>query len=174
MDAGAGGSRSEVIVRAAEAADGAAMLAIFNHAVANTTAVFQSTPRTAAEQERWFAQARELDMPVLVAALADGRVVGFAACSPFRKWPGYRYSVESSVYVAPEAQRRGVGAALLSTLIAEVRAKGVHAIIAGVDAHNVASLRLHERLGFVRVGYLREVGHKFGRWLDLIFLERIV
>ena len=101
-------------------------------------------------------------------------VVGFAAYGPFRAWPGYKYSVEHSVYVAEGSRRRGVGRALVSGIVAEARTRGVHTIIGGVVSDNAASLRLHDALGFVAVGRIREVGFKFNRWLDLVFLQLVL
>jgi len=109
--------------------------------------------------------------PVLVAEDASG-VTGFASFGDFRPRPGYRFSVEHSVYVRDDRRGHGVGGALMAALLARATAMGKHVMIAGVDAENTASLRFHERLGFERVAHFREVGFKFGRWLDLVFLQR--
>ena len=110
---------------------------------------------------------------MLVAKDASG-VAGFASFGDFRAWPGYRYSVEHSIHVRADCRGTGVGAALMSPLLAEAGRIGKHVMIAGVDAANEGSLRFHERLGFSRVGTFRQVGWKFDRWLDLVFLQRIL
>ena len=100
-------------------------------------------------------------------------VSGFASYGPFRPWAAYLYTVENSIYVAPEQRGRGVGTAILGRLIDIARSRGLHAIVAGIDATNEASLKLHAKFGFERVAHFRQVGWKFERWLDLMFLERI-
>ena len=99
-------------------------------------------------------------------------MAGFASFGDFRPWPGYRFTVEHSVHVRADCRGRGVGGALMTPLVARARDLGKHVMIAGVDAENLASQRFHERLGFVKVAHFREVGFKFGRWLDLVFLQR--
>ncbi|MGQ9365949.1 GNAT family N-acetyltransferase [Azospirillum sp. A39] len=159
-------------LRDAGADDLAAMLAIYNDAVVNTTAVYDETPRGEEAQARWFAAKREQGLPVLVAADADGTVCGFASYGPFRPWPGFRHTVENSLYVAPAQRGRGIGRHLLTALIGRARAAGgLHAMVAGIDADNAVSLRLHAALGFVEVARMPEVGRKFDRWLDLVFLQ---
>jgi phosphinothricin acetyltransferase len=109
--------------------------------------------------------------PVLVATDESG-VLGFATFADFRTWPGYRYTVEHSVHVRADTRGRGVGKELVKALFPRAAALGKHVMIAGVDAANEASIRFHEQLGFQKSGHLREVGHKFDRWLDLVFLQR--
>jgi phosphinothricin acetyltransferase len=98
-------------------------------------------------------------------------VVGFASFGEFRAWPGYRYTVEHSVHVRADRRGAGVGSALMRQIIDAARRQQKHVLIAGVDAENAASIRFHERLGFERVAHFRQVGFKFGRWLDLVFLQ---
>ncbi|MEO6340051.1 MAG: N-acetyltransferase family protein, partial [Caulobacteraceae bacterium] len=109
--------------------------------------------------------------PLLVAEW-EGRVVGYASFGDFRPFQGYRHTVENSVYVAPDAHRRGVGRVLMEALIHRARAMGKHVMVAGIEAENLASIRLHAAAGFVEVGRLPQVGRKFGRWLDLVFMQR--
>jgi phosphinothricin acetyltransferase len=109
--------------------------------------------------------------PVLVAVDSSG-VLGFSTFGDFRSWPGYRYTVEHTVHVRSDSRGRGIGSELLQALFPRAEALGKHVMIAGVDAANTASIRFHERLGFERAGHLKEVGNKFGRWLDLVFLQR--
>lgn len=160
-----------VAVREARAEDQAAMLAIYNDVVATSTAIFRDTPTTLEERLAWWEARTAQGYPVLV-AVEDGEVVGFASFGDFRAWPGYRFTVEHSVHVRADRRGHGIGQALMRPLLARAAALGKHVMIAGVDAANEGSLRFHERLGFERVAHLREVGFKFDRWLDLVFLQR--
>lgn len=159
-----------LVIRDARELDLAAMLAIYNDAVLTTTAVYDYIPRSREQQMAWFKAKQEQGLPVLVAE-DDGAVAGFASYGPFRPWPAYLHSVENSLYVAPEQRGRGIGSLLLPALIKRAAERGLHTMIAGIDASNEASLRLHARFGFKRVAQFREVGWKFERWLDLAFLQ---
>jgi L-amino acid N-acyltransferase len=159
-------------VREAQVADLEAILAIYNDAVIHTTATYDYEPRSMDVQRQWFEAKRAQDFPVLV-GLDAGAVSGFASYGPFRPWAAYLYTVENSVYVAPEKRRRGIGTAILGPLIELARSRGFHAMVAGIDATNAASLKLHAKFGFERVAHFRQVGWKFERWLDLVFLQRI-
>ena len=150
-----------------------AILDIYNHAIATTTAVFSYRPHTLDMRREWFAEKRAKGHPVLVADM-DGAVAGFATYGPFRAWPAYRYSVEHSVYVAAPARRRGVARQLVTALLARARAQEFHVVIGGIVAENDASLALHAALGFERVAHFRQVGYKFGRWLDLVFMQVVL
>ncbi|NYZ13573.1 N-acetyltransferase [Azospirillum sp. RWY-5-1] len=161
------------LIRNAEDQDLDAILAIYNDAVVNTTAVYDYEPRNAEAQARWFAAKREQCLPVIVAEIG-GAVAGFASFGPFRPWPAYLHTVENSVYIAPDRRGQGVGSALIPPLLDLARAKGLHTMVAGIDATNEASLRLHRKFGFEPVGLFKEVGWKFGRWLDLAFLQRML
>ena len=108
--------------------------------------------------------------PVIVAE-NDSGLIGYASFGDFRAWPGYRFTVEHSVYARADHRGKGVGGALMRELIDRARAMGKHVMIGGVDADNTASLRFHERLGFEKVAHFKQVGFKFGRWLDLTFLQ---
>lgn len=157
-------------VRPAVRADVPAILAIYNHAVLHTTASYDLEPQALETRLAWFDARRQEGWLVLVAE-QGGSVVGWSTYGRFRDKPGYRHSVEHSVYVAPDVHGRGLGTALMRPLIEQARQDGHHVMIAGVDADNAGSLRFHERLGFVPVAHFRQVGHKFGRWLDLVFLQ---
>jgi phosphinothricin acetyltransferase len=146
------------------------VLAIYNEVIRNTTAVYSEVEFTPARGETWFAAKAEQGLPFLVARDA-GAVVGFGTFGEFRPWPCYRHSVEHSVHVRADCRGRGVGRMLILELIARAIQQQKHVMIAGVDADNAASIGLHQRLGFTVVGRLHEVGFKFGRWLDLVFLE---
>src|SRR5437588_8016224 len=159
-------------VREAEPGDLDAILAIYNDAVIHTTATYDYEPRSPEAQRQWFETKRAQDFPVLVGLERDA-VAGFASYGPFRPWAAYLHTVENSIYVAPERRGRGVGTAILGPLVELARARGYHAMVAGIDAANAASLQLHAKFGFEQVAHFRQVGWKFERWLDLVFLERI-
>ncbi len=157
-------------IRDATPADAAAILPIHNHAVRETTAIWNEGESDLAGREAWLAARAAAGFPVLVAEI-DGTVAGYASFGEFRAWDGYRFTVEHSVYVDPSRHRSGVGRALLEALVERARAMGKHAMIAGIEASNEGSIALHRSLGFVEVGRLPQVGAKFGRWLDLVFLQ---
>jgi L-amino acid N-acyltransferase len=162
---------SAVLIDDSTEADLPAILAIHNDVVANSTAIYSNDPATLEDRAAWRAARLAQGYPVLVAR--DGAdVLGFTTFGDFRPWPGYAATVEHSVHVHPDARRRGVGRALLSALPARAEALGKHVMIGGIDADNAASLALHASLGFEKVAHFREVGRKFGRWLDLVFVQR--
>lgn len=163
-----------MIVRNADAGDMPAILALYNHAVRETTASWTRREETLDDRMRWFESRREQDLPVLVAVGAEGTVLGFASYGPFRPREGYRLTVEHTVYVDPSAQRQGVGRTLVSRLVEIAGAQGRHVLIGVVDGGNAASIGLHETLGFEVSGRLPEAGTKFGRWLDLVFLTKVL
>lgn len=157
-------------IRDAVEGDLPTILAIYNHEILHSTSVYTIEPVDLANRLAWLTQRRGAGFPVFVAD-DQGKVVGFASFGEWRSWPGYVHTVEHSVYVAEEARGQGIGRTLLQALIKRARADGKHVMIGGVDADNEASLALHERLGFIRAGHFREVGRKFDRWLDLVFVE---
>ena len=158
-------------VRDAMESDLPGLLAIYNDVIANSTAVYTDTPVTLDDRRQWWQTRVAGGYPVLVATDSSG-VLGFSTFGDFRAWPGYRYTVEHTVHVRADCRGRGIGRQLLLALFPRAELLGKHIMIAGVDAANEASIRFHERLGFERTGVLREVGSKFGRWLDLVFLQR--
>ena len=160
-------------VRDAEAEDLPGILSIYNEVVANSTAIFSDLPSTHAERTAWWQARVARAYPLLVAGDA-GEITGFASFGDFRSWPGYRFTVEHSVHVRHDRRGQGVGQLLMTALMARAGALGKHAMIGGIDATNAGSIRFHERLGFVPVGHLREVGRKFDRWLDLILMQRLL
>ena len=163
-----------MIVRAANPErDGDAILAIVNDAILNTTAWYEYEPWGAARLTSWFEAKRAGRWPLLVAEAA-GEALGFASFGPFRDRPAYARTVEHSVYVAATARGRGIGRLLLDSVIAEARARELHAMIGGIDAANEGSLAFHRAAGFVEAGRMREVGWKFDRWLDLIFMQKLL
>jgi L-amino acid N-acyltransferase YncA len=158
-------------IRDAEEADLPGLLAIYNDVIATSTAIYSYLPTTLEERTAWWRARIGMGYPVLVAVDASG-VLGFSTFGDFRTWPGYRFTVEHSVHVRADTRGRGVGKELVKALFPRAAALDKHVMIAGVDAANQASIRFHERLGFEKSGHLREVGHKFDRWLDLVFLQR--
>lgn len=159
-------------IRDAVESDMAAIAAIYNEVLANSTAIFNEQPTTAEERLDWWRGRCRQGFPTLVAD--DGAVTGYASYGDFRSWPGYRYTVEHSVHIRAGQRGRGVGTELMRTLIERARQAEKHVMVGGIDADNAASLRFHQRLGFEQVAHLREVGFKFGRFLDLIFVQRVL
>lgn len=146
---------------------------IYNHYVAHSTCTFQTGPETMAAREVWFGSHDPKIHPITVIE-ASGEILGWASLSPYHSRCGYRSTVEDSVYLRHDRLGRGMGRALLADLCERSRSIGHHTIIAGVSADQEASVVLHEKLGFVRVAHLREVGYKFDRWLDVIYLQRMI
>jgi L-amino acid N-acyltransferase len=163
-------AESPTIADATEA-DLAGLVAIYNEVIATSTAVYSSEPVTLADRRSWWSARIAQDYPVLVARDSRG-VCGFSTFGDFRAWPGYRFTVEHTVHVRADGRSRGIGTLLVQALFPRAAALGKHVMIAGVDADNAASIRFHERLGFTHGGRLREVGFKFDRWLDLVFMQR--
>lgn len=162
-----------MLIRIATEQDLPAMLDIYNDIIANTTAVWHYEPHTLDMRKEWFEQRRQQGFPIFVAE-DEGKILGFSTYGSFRPWPGYSKTVENSVYVASDSRGKGVAKLLLPPLIAAAKQSGIHAIVAGIDAENDISIALHKKFGFVEVAHFKEVGWKFGRWLDLKFLELIV
>ena len=161
---------NDLLIRSATVADLPAINAIYNHYVMHSTCTYQLEAETAAERLAWFRQ-HGTEHPVIVAE-REGAVVGWGSLSRFHARAAYQHTVENSVYVRHDLLRQGIGGSLLEELIARAVAAGHHVILAGVDGEQTGSLALHARHGFVEVGRLREVGFKFGRWLDAVYLER--
>jgi len=149
------------------------ILAIYNDVIRHSTAVFSNEEFTAARGETWFDAKMSRGFPMIVARDASG-VTGFGTFGEFRSWPGYRHSVEHSVHVRSDRRGQGIGRALLVELKARATASSKHVMIAGIDADNAVSIGLHRSLGFTSVGHLHEVGYKFGRWLDVVFMQCIL
>jgi L-amino acid N-acyltransferase YncA len=160
-------------IRDAQEPDLPGLLGIYNEVVATSTAIYSYVAVTLEDRREWWRARVALGYPVLAAVDASG-VLGFATFADFRAWPGYRFTVEHSVHVRADCRGRGIGQSLVRALFPKAAALGKHVMIAGVDAANSASIRFHERLGFEQVGHLREVGFKFERWLDLVFMQRMI
>lgn len=162
-----------MLIRAVTAADLPGILTIYNEVVASSTAIYSDAPSTIEERQQWFEARLQRGYPVLVAVDGD-QVLGFTSYGDFRSWPGYAYTVEHSVHVHSGARGRGIGRALVEALVPFARSQGKHVMIGAIDAENLASLRFHERLGFEPSAVLKQVGRKFDRWLDLVFVQRIL
>jgi phosphinothricin acetyltransferase len=148
------------------------ILAIFNDAILHTTALYEYEPRTPEFMAAWFEAKERASLPVLGAFAADGTLAGFASYGPFRgTLPGFRYTVEHSIYVNQSYRRQGVARTLLTELIAQATAREVRVMVGVIDSANLASLALHDAFGFARAGVLRNVGFKFGRWLDVDLVQ---
>lgn len=145
--------------------------AIYNDAVEHTTAIWNDTKVDVANRLAWLADRRRAGYPVLVAVGDEGEVLGYASFGDWRAWDGYRHTVEHSVYVRDDRRGKGIGTSLMLALIERARSIGKHVMVAGIETKNAGSIRLHEKLGFATVGHLKEVGMKFGVWLDLTFLQ---
>jgi L-amino acid N-acyltransferase YncA len=163
----------DIIIREATEKDLPGILTIYNDAIVNTTAVYDYKPHTMEMRTKWFDDKMKSGIPVFVAE-QRGEITGFASFGPFRAWAAYKYSVEHSVYVHPGFRRQGIARKLLEVLINAAREKEIHTIIAGIDADNSISLELHRQMGFEEAGHLKQVGYKFGRWLDLKFMQLIL
>ena len=161
-------------IRPATRADLPGILEIYNDAVLNTTATYDYEPRTLEHRTQWFEERQRDSYPIFVAVNDAGRVIGWSALHPFHARMGYRFTSENSVYVAADMRGKGVGKLLLAPLIEGAKARGLHAIIAVIDADNEASIRLHAAFGFEKVGLFKQTGFKFNRWLDVVYMERIV
>jgi phosphinothricin acetyltransferase len=157
------------VVRTAAESDSAAINDIYNYYVLHSTCTYQEEPETLEGRRDWFNHHGEKH-PVIVAESA-GRVVGWGSLSAYHPRSAYRHTVENSVYVHPEHHRGGIGSLLLRELITRARGLGHRAIIAGIDGEQAASVALHAKFQFEKVGHLKEVGFKFGRWLDVIYMQ---
>jgi phosphinothricin acetyltransferase len=163
-------------VRDATPADAVVINMLYNNTVTSTTVAWTEAHEPLEVRQAWLERQLQANYPVLVAEI-DGAVVGFASYGDFRdssKWPGYRFTVEHSIHIHPDHQGHGVGSALLVELFARAVSGGKHVMIGAVDSSNVGSLRFHEQHGFVEVARMPETGFKFGRWLDLVLVQRIL
>ena len=151
-----------------------AIRGIYNHEIVHTTALYEYEPRSVETMVSWWAAKQAAGLPVLGIELDPGVLAGFASWGPFRPFPAYLHTVEHSVYVDSRFRGRGVGRTLVAALIDEARRRDLHAMVGVIDATNGSSIALHRRLGFTHGGTLREVGFKFGRWLDVEYWQLIL
>ncbi|MDQ1433273.1 MAG: L-amino acid N-acyltransferase [Actinomycetota bacterium] len=163
-----------VEVRDATSDDLPATLAIYNELIGSTTAAWSEQPQTLDERRAWFEGQRARNFASLV-AVVDDEIVGMTSYGDFRDslhWPGYRFTAEHSIHVRGDRRRHGIGRLLMDELITTACRNGIHVLVGALDADNADSLRFHETLGFVEVARLPETGFKFGRWLDLVLVQR--
>ena len=158
-------------VRDALPADLPAIRDIYNDAVLNTTAIWNEQPVDLGNRQAWFSARQTQGYPVLVVVDVEAHVLGYASFGDWRPFDGFRHTVEHSVYVCREQRGNGLGPLLMSTLIERAKACDKHVMVAAIESGNAASIRLHARAGFVITGQMPEVGTKFGRWLDLTFMQ---
>ncbi len=152
----------------------APILAIFNEAIATSTALYDYKPRSEESMSGWFEVKAKGNYPVLGVENGAGELLGFASYGSFRAWPAYKYTVEHSVYVDAHSRGQGVGRMLLGALILAAEKQDYHVMVGGIDAANAVSIKLHESLGFRSCGIVKHAGFKFGRWLDLAFYQLIL
>ncbi|WP_158995417.1 GNAT family N-acetyltransferase [Mucilaginibacter sp. L196] len=165
--------QSLISLRDALETDLPAILEIYNDIILTTTAIYSEEPHTLQMRLDWFNERKQAGFPVIVAE-QNGVLVGFATYGKFRVWPCYRFTIEHSLYVHRDNRGQGISKILLQEIISLAKSAGMHALIAGVDSENDISLQLHLTFGFTQVARFKEVGFKFNRWLDLIFLEMIL
>jgi phosphinothricin acetyltransferase len=160
------------VIRPATDADLPAINDIYNHYVLHSTCTYQEAPESMEGRRRWFAHHGEAH-PIIVAE-AENRIVGWGSLSAYHARSAYRRTVENSVYVHHELHRRGIGSVLLEELITRARSLRHHVIIAAIDGEQPASVALHARFGFQKVGHMKHLGFKFNRWLDVIYMELLL
>jgi len=151
-----------------------AILAIFNEAIVNSTALYDYQPRTPEMMTAWFETKAKAKFPVIGIENDAGELMGFASYGTFRAWPAYKYSVEHSVYVDTRFRGQGIGKRLLQEIITAAQGQDYHTLIGCIDASNAVSIRLHQAAGFEPCGNIRQAGFKFGRWLDIVFYQLIL
>jgi L-amino acid N-acyltransferase len=152
----------------------APILAIFNEAIANSTALYDYQLRTLDSMVSWFAAKAQKRYPVIGLEDDTGELLGFATYGMFRDRPAYKYTVEHSIYIDTRFRGRGHGRVLLEAIVGAAIKQDYHVMVGGIDASNAVSIRLHERMGFTHCGTVQQAGFKFGRWLDLAFYQRIL
>ncbi len=150
------------------------ILAIFNHAILNTTSLWEYKARTMETMKTWFATKAAGNFPVIGALDEHGKLIGFASYGTFRPWAAYKYSVEHSVYLRNDQQGKGLGKLFMHELIKRAKDQGYHTMIGAIDLDNKGSIALHEKLGFEHAGTLKQAGYKFGRWLDFVFYQLVL
>jgi L-amino acid N-acyltransferase YncA len=165
----------ELAIRQAGIDDVDGILRIHNEVVAASTAIYLDDPITPENRQAWLLEQQKRGYPVLIAVEGDGDVAGFCSFGDWcGAWPGYRFTVEHSVHVRSDCRGAGIGRKLVEAIVPHARALNKHVMIGAIDASNDASLKFHARLGFREVGHFREVGFKFGRWLHLVFVQRVL
>lgn len=147
------------------------ILAIFNDAILNSTALYDYKPRTMANMDVWYETKQKGNFPVIGIFDDSGTLLGFGSYGTFRAWPAYKYTVEHSIYIRDDMRGKGLGKILLKEVIKAAESQDYHVLVGGIDASNDISIKLHESLGFEYSGTIKQAGFKFGRWLDLAFYQ---
>jgi Sortase and related acyltransferases len=147
------------------------ILAIFNDAILNSTALYDYKPRTMANMDVWYETKQKGNFPVIGIFDDSDTLLGFGSYGTFRAWPAYKYTVEHSIYIRDDMRGKGLGKILLMEVIKAAETQDYHVLVGGIDASNEISIKLHESLGFVYSGTIKQAGFKFGRWLDLAFYQ---
>ncbi len=158
------------MIRQANEGDLKDILEIYNHAILNTTAIYTYKPQTIEERKLWFDNKIKDGYPVFVYE-ENNKVIGFSTYGPFRAWPAYKYTIEHSIYVNNECGNRGIGTILLKEVVKDAAKREYATIVAGIDSSNEKSIKMHKKLGFEDSGTIKRAGYKFGKWLDLTFLQ---
>lgn len=158
------------MIRPMEEKDLPEVLAIYNDIILTSTAVYMNEPQTLQEKKQWYIEHNQAGYPLLVYE-EEGEVAGFATYSQFRPYPGFKYTMEHSVYIHKAHYQKGIATKLMRELIRIAEAQGVKTLVAGIDALNMGSIKAHEKLGFEHVGTIKNAGSKFGQWLDLVFYQ---
>ncbi|MFJ7952906.1 GNAT family N-acetyltransferase [Lysinibacillus sp. NPDC096418] len=158
------------MIRAMEERDLPGVLEIYNDIILTNTAVYMNEPQSIQEKREWFAERNVAGYPLFVFE-EDGEVAGFATYNQFRPYPGYKYTMEHSVYVHKKHYQKGIATKLMHELIRTAEEKGVKTLVAGIDGENIGSIKAHEKLGFEYAGTIKNAGFKFGKWLDLVFYQ---
>ena len=168
-------AEGEIAIRQARIGDVPGILSIYNEVIASSTAIYIDEQVTLENREAWLREQHKRGYPVLIATHGDGAILGFCSFGDWRgAWPGYRFTVEHSVHVRSDRRGAGIGRKLVQAVFPYARALDKHVMIGAIDASNDASIKFHGRLGFRQVAHFREVGFKFGRWLDLVFMQRVL
>jgi L-amino acid N-acyltransferase len=157
-------------IREAQKRDLPAVTDIYNEVLRTSTAIYRDEETTLEERIQWWTSQQQKGYPLLIAE-EENEVLGFASYGDFRSWPGYRFTVEGSIHLRPDGRGHGIGTMLFQHLIDHAREAGKHILIAGIDAENVPSRRLIEKFGGEQAAHLKEVGFKFGRYLDLLLYQ---
>jgi len=150
------------------------ILAIFNEAILNSTALYDYKPRTMENMAAWFDAKCKGNYPIIGIFDSSESLLGFGSYGSFRNWPAYKYTIEHSIYVRSDMRGKGLGKILLNEIINSATSQDYHVLVGGIDATNAISIKLHESLGFVYSGTIKHAGFKFGHWLDLAFYQLIL
>jgi phosphinothricin acetyltransferase len=149
------------------------ILNIMNDAILNTTSIYDYKERSIDYISNWWSNKTKESLPIVVCEL-ESKVVAYGSFGIFRQWEAYKFSIEHSIYVMPNYQRHGIGKEMLKLLISKAKKEGYHTMIGGIDSMNTQSIELHKKFGFVEIGKIKEVGYKFDKWLDLVFMQLIL